>query len=113
MIFDRPVYSFNECPIYSDHMLPYVPPVGTEACCTITGAKKIVTNGPDYNKNGKVNIRYIKAKMTLHKNLEIGEIARLVQAQVNANGYAHRKGFNVLDGVPEAIMRAARRYGQF
>ena len=113
MLFNRLIYSYNDCPIYSDAMLPYVPPTGSEACCTINGAKKIIKRGPEYNRNGKVNIRYLKAKMTLHMNLEIGEMARLLQAQVNANGYAHKKGFNVLKGVPEAIMKSARYYGQF
>ena len=109
-MFERLAYVYGDCPIYSDSMLPYVSPYDKkEDCCTPSQAKRIVygDRADKYQKDGKVSIKYLKAKMTLHLPLTAGEIARLMQAQINANGYAGRKGFNVLPGVFEKIKRFA------
>ena len=107
-MFERFVYVYGDSPIYSDSMLPYVSPTGDEYCCTPEGARKICSRPPHHCQDGRVNIKYIKAKMTLHKNLDITEMARLLQAQVNANGYAHRKGFNEIKGLLKMIQGTAK-----
>lgn len=115
-MFERLAYVYGDCPIYSDSMLPYVSPYDKkEDCCTPAIAKKIVygNRAAEYQKGDKVSIKYLKAKMTLHLPLSAGEIARLMQAQINANGYAGRKGFNVLPGVYEKIKKFAISVQQF
>lgn len=96
-MFVREVYVYNECPIYSDRMLPYVSPYGSEDCCTIGGAKRAL------KKADKNSVKYVKAKMTLHMPLTIEEMVRLLTAQKNANGYAGKKNFNVLNGVLDCL----------
>lgn len=92
------IFRYNHHSYYSDSNLPFVTPKGIKVnpSCTISGAAKIMARPAHKNidKLGRPKIQYIKAKMTLHKDLTRYEMARLLFAQRGLNGYVKRFGFN-------------------
>ena len=91
-------FRYNESPLYCTDYLPFRTPPGIKVnpCCTLSGAAKYMAR-PDrekFDKLGRPKIQYIKAKMTLHKDLTRYEIIRLVYAQKGLNSYVRKKGYN-------------------